>query len=244
MAALAQTIFKLFHRKKAAPLVCSVSLGEDGNPIDHDPNHNHTSACFIDFEPLAVLEFFQSQGCQACPPAVPGIQEGSMGPNLLLLTYDVTIFDHLGWKDTYAKAAWDQRHRAYAKKWQRSNLFTPQVVANGAVDTNAAGGRDGIKELVKTARLMQTRMDWNIYLDANDTEIRIDSDKAEAEVHDILVVIYRGGDEIVKIGKGPNKGKKLKHHNVVKNVMKIGEWSGGNLTLALPAPRSAMRKSS
>lgn len=84
--------------------------------------------------------------------------------------------------------------------------------------------------------------DRNIYLDANDTEIRIDTDRAEAEVHNILLVVYRGGDEIVKAGRGPNKGKKLKHRNVVRQVIKIGEWQGGSLVMTLPTPRSSMQQ--
>ena len=59
---------KLFRRKKQAPLVCSLDLD-----MDNDPHHQHTAACFIDFEPLAVVELFQSQGCQHSPAAVPGI---------------------------------------------------------------------------------------------------------------------------------------------------------------------------
>ena len=249
MASIVAGLLKLFRRKKAAPLQCSISLDASGNPIADDPNHKHTAACFIDVEPLAVVELFQSQGCKACPPALPDIQAATMSPNILLLSYNVTIFDHLGWKDTFASAAWDRRQRAYAKKWQRPNLFTPQVVANGIVDGNGAGGQSSVQDLVRSARSMQHAMDWHIYLDANDTEIRIDSDKPLAmpmpgenvETFDVLVVVYRGGEVIVKVAKGANKGKKIKHVNVVKDVMKIGEWQGGNLTLALPAPRSSMK---
>jgi hypothetical protein len=241
MASIVSSILKIFRRRKAPPLQCSVSLDPSGNPIADDPDHKHTSACFIPFEALAVAELFQSQGCAACPPALPAIHEATMSPNVLLLTYNVTLFDHLGWKDTFASSAWDARHRAYAKHWQRNSLFTPQVVVNGVVDTNAAGGKAAVTDLVASARNMHGAMDWRIYLDANDSEIRIDSDRAEIEAHDILVVVYSSMDEVVKVGKGPNKGKKIRHVNVVKNVTKIGEWYGGNSSLMLPAPKSAMK---
>jgi len=84
-------------------------------------------------------------------------------------------------------------------------------------------------------------MGWNIYLDANDTDVRIDSTAETVDRHDIFVILYRASDEKVKIGKGPNKGKKLNHRNAVTNVMKIGEWTGGNLTLPLPASRDSMK---
>ena len=240
---MAAILRKLFRRKKQAPLVCSVSLGEDGHPIGDDPAHKHTDACFLDFEPLAVVELFQSQSCQSCPPAVPGIHDATANPNLLLLTYNVTLFDHLGWKDTVASNTWDQRQRAYIKKWQRNSLFTPQIIVNGIADGSGAGGREEVREIAQRARASQSSMEWHIYADANDTEVRIDSDLEEGESYDILLVVYKSGDDRVKIGKGPNKGKKLVHRNIVTNIVKIGEWNGGNVTVPLPASKSSMNPS-
>ncbi|CAK7203132.1 hypothetical protein SEUCBS139899_005861 [Sporothrix eucalyptigena] len=254
---------RLFRRKKPAPLVCSVKLDDHGNPVGDDPNHVHTGACFVDFEPLALVEVFQSQGCVSCPPAVPGIQKAvTEKPNRLLLTYNVTLFDHLGWKDTLAGPMGDQRQRAYIKKWGRNTLFTPQVVVNGLIDTSGTKGADDIDETIGHART-SLRLPFHVYLDANDTEVRIDSDapvphSAQVEtgdkttpgptpavpvpIYDILVATYRAGDQTVKIGKGPNKGKKLPHLNAVSSVAKIGQWQGGDLTVALPAPKSSFSR--
>lgn len=76
-------------------------------------------------------------------------------------------------------------------------------------------------------------MDWHISLEVNGTDLRIDSDKTEAETYDIVLAKYDPQQQVVKIGKGTNKGKKLAHRNLVKEVTKVGEWKGGNLTLPL-----------
>lgn len=74
----------LFFRKKKAPLVCTIDLHDD-------PTHVHTDACFIEIKPLTIVEFFQSQGCEACPPAIPQIHKAAAhNVNALLLTYNVT----------------------------------------------------------------------------------------------------------------------------------------------------------
>ena len=74
----------LFFRKKKAPLVCTMDL-------HGDPTHVHTDACFVEIKPLAIVEFFQSQGCEACPPAIPQIHKAAANNhNVLLLTYNVT----------------------------------------------------------------------------------------------------------------------------------------------------------
>ncbi len=241
---MAAILRKLFRRKNQPPLVCAVSLDDHGHPIGDDPAHKHTTSCFVDFEPLALVELFQSQGCQSCPAAVPGILTAAQGPNLLLLTFSVSLFDHTGWKDTFSSSTADQRHRAYAMRWQRKTLFTPQIVVDGVADGSGAGGAGDVAEVVRLARAAAAARPWHIYLDANDAEVRIDSDVGVEMMvarHDIIVIVYRAGDEKVKIGKGPNKGKKLDHRNRVTNVMKIGEWMGGDLTVALPASRDSMK---
>ena len=74
-------------------------------------------------------------------------------------------------------------------------------------------------------------MGWNIIIDTNDSQLRVDSNLPEAEVHDILIITYEPKPEIVKVKKGANKGIKMEHRNVVKAVMKVGEWRGGNITI-------------
>ncbi|KAK3298790.1 thioredoxin-like protein [Chaetomium fimeti] len=232
---MAAIIRQIFRRKKEPPLVCSVSLDADVHS-----EHRHTAACFVDFEPLAIVEFFQSQGCLSCPPAIPAILEGVNQPNLLLLSYNVTIFDHLGWPDTLASPKWDARQRAYAKLWGRNNLYTPMVVGNGVTDGPGAGGRQEITDIVARSRETNRDLGWQVYVDVNDTDLRIDSDKQEGEVgvYDILLAIYDPRLEKIKIKKGPNKGKKLDHVNVVTDLVKVGEWRGGNTTLPLPTAKS------
>ncbi|KAF5231477.1 hypothetical protein FANTH_13389 [Fusarium anthophilum] len=237
---MAAILRKLFRRKKQPPLVCSISLDDQGHPLGDDPNHIHTAACFIDFEPLAVVELFQSQGCQACPPAIPAILQGANNPDLILLTFNVTSFNHLGWDDTFAKPAWDQRQRAYAMKQQRKTLFFPQVIVNGVADGSGAGGMESVPEIVQRARASQMNRPWHIYLDTNDTDVRIDSDAVMVADHDIIHVVYRSVDEKIKIRKGPNKGIKLDHRNVVMDVVKIGTCTGGDVTVSLPASKDSM----
>ncbi|KAH8900082.1 DUF1223-domain-containing protein [Thozetella sp. PMI_491] len=230
---ITNAIRRIFTRRKPAPLVCEVNL-------EHDPDHVHTDACFIDIEPLTVLEFFGSQGCISCPPAIPGILSQSNHPNLLLLSYNVTLFDHLGWKDTFAAPQWDNRQRAYVKKWERKTVFTPMVVVNGAADGPGIGHGQEVQDIVARAREIGHARDWHIVVDTDGTDVRIDSDKQEIEPHDILVVTYDPQVQTVKVGKGPNKGKKLNNRNIVREVTRMGEWTGGNLVLPLPTPRSAM----
>jgi hypothetical protein len=134
--------FKLFKRKKDPPLACHLTL-------DEGEDHIHTAACFVDIEPLAIAELFQARGCVSCPPATPGIIEATTNPNIQLLTYEVTYFDHLS-KDPDASTQWDLRQKAYVRAWKRTAYYTPMVVVNGLADGGSNGGT--VAEIQGTVR--------------------------------------------------------------------------------------------
>ncbi|EEA26766.1 hypothetical protein TMatcc_004944 [Talaromyces marneffei ATCC 18224] len=224
---MAAVIKRIFRRKNKAPLACSILMLDDAD-------HVHTNACFLDVQPLAVVELFQSQGCKSCVVNVPKIHEAVQNPNVILLTYNVTHFDRAEWQDTFASKQWDSRQRAYVTKWGRNSIFTPQVIVDGTTD-GTGETVDQVMDLVQRARQMRSQQNWNILLDSNDTELRIDTDLFETKPHDIILCYYEPKPQVVKIGKGVNKGKKLTHQNVVRMVSKIGEWRGGNLTITLPS---------
>src|SRR5690242_9974316 len=56
-----------------------------------------------------VVELFTSQGCSSCPPANANLAVLSERPGVLALSFGVTYWDQLGWKDTFAKPEFTAR---------------------------------------------------------------------------------------------------------------------------------------
>src|SRR5262245_63035034 len=83
-------------------------------------------------EPRAVIELFTSQGCSSCPAADKVLGELSRDPSLVTMTLAVDYWDYLGWKDTLAIHGHSTRQRAYAEARGDREVYTPQVVVNGA----------------------------------------------------------------------------------------------------------------
>ena len=75
-----------------------------------------------------VIELFQSQGCSSCPPANAALARYADRSDWLALTFAVTYWDRLGWKDTFAKPEYTERQYAYARL---GGTYTPEVVVNG-----------------------------------------------------------------------------------------------------------------
>lgn len=119
-------------------------------------------------------------------------------------------------------------------KWKRQGLFTPQVVIDGVADGAARkkGEFDEILSLAIEARNASTLV---VGVErANATQVKIASETTEAEPHDVIIISYSENKQTVKVGKGPNKGKKIVHLNVVKSAAKLDEWAGGPKVDELP----------
>jgi hypothetical protein len=62
-----------------------------------------------------VVELFQSQGCSSCPPAIANVNALADRPDILALSFSVTYWDRLGWKDTFARPEFTARQYAYGR---------------------------------------------------------------------------------------------------------------------------------
>jgi hypothetical protein len=180
--------------------------------------------------PTAVVELFQSQGCSSCPPANANILTLTDKPDLLVLSFGVTYWDRLGWKDTFASKENTQRQYDYANGGlNRRNVATPQVVINGRIDI-VGNRRDELTRAIAGARLPADAPAFT--LAASRLEIAAAAFSGGA---DVWLVRYDPRTVQVPIGAGENGGRTLPHRNVVRELVRLGGWSGKAATFTLPA---------
>ena len=177
-----------------------------------------------------VVELFQSQGCSSCPPANANVMAIADRPDILALSWQVTYWDHLGWKDTFDDAAFTQRQRDYASAFGRRQVFTPEVVVNGRSDV--VGDNPGpLSALIRQADRGQA---GPAVMVAGD-RATVSGTGARAIV---LLVRYDPRILQVPIARGENGGRTLPHRNVVREVVALGEWAGPiPHSFVLPAAR-------
>lgn len=178
----------------------------------------------------AVVEIFQSQGCSSCPPANRNVMALADRPDVLTLSWQVTYWDYLGWKDTLADPAFTQRQRDYARALHRSNVATPQVVINGRGDIV---GQDA-RQLANALRT-HDRGRGGPVLTLTPTSVSL-SGKSDPAV--VYLVRYDPRVIAVPIAAGENGGRTLPHRNVVRQVASLGTWAGGPRSFALPPARA------
>ncbi len=182
----------------------------------------------------AVVELFQSQGCSSCPPANANLLAlEAKRPDILALSWQVTYWDNLGWKDTFSKPAFTERQWQYARGLHHDNVGTPQVVVNGRADT--IGSQPGeIEALVQRA----DRGDSGPQVNISGGKVSVGAGKGRA---DVVLVRYDPNIVQVPIRAGENNGKTLPHRNVVHDVIRLGAWDGAAHTYALPETHDGLK---
>jgi len=175
-----------------------------------------------------VVELFTSQGCSDCPPANANLRAIADRPDVLALSFSVTYWDRLGWKDTFGKPEFTQRQYAYAEGFHRNEVYTPQMVVNGHVDLVGNVKAD----IEKTIAQEGPPKGPEIALTSNTVTVAASSKPAKAAI--VWLVRYDPRTVNVPVGRGENVGVVLPHRNVVRALTQLGSWNGNAANYTLP----------
>ncbi|TXC69293.1 DUF1223 domain-containing protein [Sphingorhabdus soli] len=175
-----------------------------------------------------VVELFQSQGCSSCPPANANVNAIVDRDDILALSFAVTYWDKLGWKDTFAKPEYTQRQRDYAKRASNFDVATPQVVING---------RSGLighkKDELERAIVAGGALVAGPSIERMGDTLVVGTGRRDQAAR-VLLVSYDPRAVEVPISAGENNGRTLPHRDVVHSLIDLGEWKGSELMLKIP----------
>jgi len=177
-----------------------------------------------------VVELFQSQGCSSCPPTNAAFNLIADRADLIPLSFAVTYWDNLGWKDRFAKPAFTQRQRDYAKTLRvGAGVYTPQVVINGA--RGLVGNKpDELARAIAKSRVIA----GGPALTPSAGAVHIGAGTGRSTV---WLVRYNPKERRVAISAGENDGRTLPHRNVVRALTPLGTWTGAAAQFSLPGAR-------
>ena len=183
-----------------------------------------------------VVELFTSQGCSSCPPADRLMKSYTEKDGVLALSFNVDIWDNLGWKDTLANPKYTQRQRSYAKMRGDGQVYTPQTVINGRAHAVGSdrGGIDG--EIACTTREAKAQhVVLKVGADSDGLMIEAPaSDTARTIAVDATLWLVKFTPRVeVAIKLGENAGSTVAYHNVVRELTPVGKWNGEAASLRL-----------
>jgi hypothetical protein len=189
---------------------------------------------------MHVLELFTSQGCSSCPPADELLKDLAKRDDVIALSFPVSYWDYLGWKDTLAKEEYNKRQKVYAKKRGDREIYTPQLIVNGM--THVVGSRpEAIDAAMKltTEKLKNAHVPVTVEVaDGKATVTAGSAPEGSARRDGLLSVICFSKSVEVEIGRGENTGREVTYTNVAREIIPAGKWRGSNVQYTVDLPPS------
>ncbi len=179
-----------------------------------------------------VVELFQSQGCSSCPPANAYLNILADRSDILTLSFAVTYWDQLGWKDTFGSSQYAARQRDYAKSGT-GEVATPEFIVDGSTAVLGSSRRELDTAI---ARAKASRGGPDISFSAKGVRVAAAPGKTSA---DVLLVRYDPRSRDVPIQAGENNGRTLPHRHIVRQLARLGSWDGSASEYLLPKPNEA-----
>ena len=180
-----------------------------------------------------VVELFTAQGCSGCPDANRTLEAVAGEPGVIALTYGVGYWDYLGWADTFAKPEFAARQQAYRQALRLRNVSTPQVVIDGR--RHLSGARPPELQAAIDAEAAARLHPPEIEFRETGDRVGVGSGRPPRGGAEVMAVVYRPGLQTVDVRQGDNRGQAVRHVNVVREVRRLGDWTGRPVLFVLPA---------
>ena len=190
-----------------------------------------------------LLELFTSEGCSSCPPAEKWLSSLKSNPDLwkkiVPAAFHVDYWDHLGWRDRFAKPEFTSRQQRYAATWRGDSVYTPGFVVNGKEWRNWFGGSS-----TPTSSTRPGVLRVSVGEGGKLTATFIPETTQPRAL--ALNVVLLGNDLESDVKRGENSGRKLRHDFVVLDLIRTdmtnesNRWTG---SVTLPMQSSGDKPS-
>ncbi|MBX2804757.1 MAG: DUF1223 domain-containing protein [Hyphomicrobiales bacterium] len=185
-----------------------------------------------------VLELFTSQGCSSCPPADKLLKTLAERDDVIALSFPVSYWDYLGWRDTLAKEEYNIRQKYYAKMRGDREIYTPQIIVDGLF--HVVGSRaDAIDEAIgkTTEKLKSAQVSLDVKIEDGKATVTAGSAPDESSHRNGRISLICFSKSVgVKIGRGENYGRNVTYINVARDVVPVGAWDGNNIQYTVDLP--------
>ena len=115
------------------------------------------------------------------------------------------------------------------------DVYTPQVVVNGSahvIGSDRAGIDDAIKDTGKSDGVMSVPVTMS--LSGKQINVSVAASKAAISGHGEIWICSVSKAVPISIGRGENRGREVTYYNVVRNILKVGDWNGSSGSWSVP----------
>jgi hypothetical protein len=178
-----------------------------------------------------LIELFTSEGCSSCPPADALLEKLDRsqpvnGAELIVLSEHVDYWNDIGWKDPYSSHEYSERQSAYAARFGRSGIYTPQMVVDGHSELVGSDERGAIKAVENESRFVKVPLSLSgLHFENNKVSMHVEAGPLEPSIGARSANLYLAiADEsdVSQVSRGENAGRTLKHVAVLRTLVPVG----------------------
>jgi len=191
-----------------------VALGVAG-PADRPPEQHQA----------VLVELFTSEGCSSCPPADVLLErldrsQPIPGAQIIVLSEHVDYWNRIGWADPYSSPAFSARQEQYARRFRTRGPYTPQMVVDGRSEFVGSDARTA--ESAIRAATKHTKCTIRIAEDGGSAVIDVGPMPTGTTRKAVVFATYAADSGTQDVLRGENKGRRLHHVAIVKELKQIG----------------------
>ena len=202
---------------------------------------------------VPLVELYTSEGCDSCPPADRWLSAmfapADVGGGAVALAFHVDYWDRLGWKDRFATPAWTKRQYDSARAARSDLVYTPQVLLQGRDLREWHAEKRSAAAIAAVARA-PARAEIALEVVPRPGAVNVNAGAhvpgAEFRKGAVLFVALTDNGLVSDVKAGENKGKRLVHDHVVRELrgdIAIGPGGDGAGTVSLPLPTESGKSS-
>lgn len=172
-----------------------------------------------------LIELFTSEGCVRCPPAEYNLaflekEQPFAGAEIIALALHVDYWNSSAWKDPYSSALFTQRQKIYSRAFKVYDLFTPQMVVDGAEQFFGTDLSKVQKAVVESTKRSKAQVE----LSKNENTLKVKiSSIASRENASVFLAVAES-----RVSRTINRpGAPAEHSSIVRELKPLGSVPAG-----------------
>ena len=175
-----------------------------------------------------VVELFTSQGCSSCPPADALLGELAVRDDVIALGFHVNYWDGPAWKDPFSSQSSTDRQRAYSRLLHLDQVYTPQMVVDGAREM-VGSDRAEVEAALHDVRPEEVAP---VTFAADRRTVMIGVGDGWGSV----LLVRFAKERTTRVIDGENARRTLQDANAVESLTSLGTWDGSLRRFAIEPP--------
>jgi hypothetical protein len=183
-----------------------------------------------------LVELFTSEGCSDCPPADALLERLDTsqfvpGAKAIVLSEHVTYWNHLGWSDPFSLDAVTERQQEYKFRFNLNDVYTPQMVVDGADQFVGSDADKLTAALAHAAATSKAKITIeNAHWEGGALSFSVHAENGSSAT---LVAALAQNATSSKVAHGENAGRTLHHVAVVRSIKEFGAKAADGRPLRL-----------